>query len=310
VPDPNATANILPSSNPHLKQINMTNSGRLHSPILDLGGQATRKGKNQFSMTENMSPEVNTGHSNSISRNGLYSPLLDGTNHFVNPYPGPGTNANNDDEEVTNIQANPITPNPAEKSRLHSPVLDGPISGSFSSTYIEENFSQEEEYESLRSPLLKAKVPLPEKNQIHENATRQENRFQSVLESATTPAAKTNANANSIGSQDALIAPLSITGINKLSKASASGSRSGGAPTSRSFLPTEEEISPISNIENSKIKSPLNKMLLTSLIFLALGFKIWYLVSLGSAAFGSAPFVFDQGGQIIVLLLILVLVLY
>ncbi len=100
-------------------------------------------------------------------------------------------------KEKTNIPPNQAAPNNTEKSRLHSPVLDGPISASFSHTYIEESFTQEEEYESLRSPLLKAKVPLPEKNQtpeknpiiqkkqVPESSAGQESRLQSVLGSAT-----------------------------------------------------------------------------------------------------------------------------
>ena len=309
VPNSGTTANILPSSNPNLQPINLTNSGRLHSPILDLGAEGSgRRAQDKFGVAKDM--PTNSGRPNNISRNGLHSPLLDGKNRFINPHPY--SESDNDDEESTNIQANTNPPNHTETARLHSPVLDGPISASFNTTYIEDSFSEKEEYESLRSPILKTKVPLPEKNQINENSTGQESRLQSVLGAATGTSGKLTPHANNIAGEDKFIAPLSITGINKLSKANAayqSAPKRGRSSGSQSLLPTEEEIAPGSDTGSSKGKSALNKTLLTSLIFLALGFKIWYLVSLGSAAFGSAPFAFDQSGQIIVLLLMLVLVL-
>jgi hypothetical protein len=298
VPNAQTTANTLPSVN---QQINNSGSGRLHSPMLDMGG----------------SPQgVNGGRpNNNISRNGLHSPLLDGQNNLVNLYP----NSTEDEEESPRVRPNPISQNHTDKSRLHSPVLDGPISGSFNSAYVEETFSQTVEYESLRSPLLQAKVPLPEKNEAVENSAGQESRLQSLLGSATGPTTNAapnnpfNITQNNAAKKENFIAPLSVTGINKLSQAvnsaNASRSKMGRVGGSNSLLPTEEEILPASQIANTQNKSALNKMLLISLIFLAFGFKVWYLVSLGSAVFGSAPFAFDQAGQIIVLLLMLVLVL-
>ncbi len=319
VPDAHITANILPATN--FQQINTSNSARLHSPILDLGGQAENKKSKPLNkpvgFAEATQREANTGRANGISRNGLHSPLLDGQNHFANPYP------DQDEAESANVQSNPPQ-NHVDKSRLHSPVLDGPISASYSVAY-EESFSEDEEYESLRSPLLQAKVPLPEKNEALENPTGQESRLQSLLGSATGPSVKAvpnnpfnvnvtqnNVAQNNFAQKESFVAPLSITGINKLSQAnqaSISRIKSERISGSNSLLPTEEEISSASKIEYIQGQFPLNKMLLISLIFLALGFKVWYLISLGSAAFGSAPFAFDQAGQIIVLLLMLVLVL-
>ncbi len=86
VPDPSATVNNLPTANAGFQQVNLTNSGRLHSPILDLGGHSAGKSaRGQFGMDEEIPHTAN--RQNNISRNGLHSPLLDGRNQFVNPYP-------------------------------------------------------------------------------------------------------------------------------------------------------------------------------------------------------------------------------
>ncbi len=97
----------------------LTSSGRLHSPILDLGEQQVKRNKGtniQFGTSEHI--ELNNSHSNSISRNGLHSPLLDGKNYFANPYP----NSNRDPDPNPIPAAN----GSVDKTRLHSPVLDGP----------------------------------------------------------------------------------------------------------------------------------------------------------------------------------------
>lgn len=358
-PNAQTTANILPAAN--LPQPNLNNSAKLHSPMLDINEQADNNrnrplnkplgfedvktrtvnsgpsnsiarnnlhsplldGQNNPSRSNLHSPfldgQNNPAHNNSqspflggqnsISHNNLHSPLLDGQNHFVNPYP----DKTEDYDDVPNIQSKPVSQNHIEKSRLHSPVLDGPSSSSFSASYIEETHSQEEEYESLRSPLLQAKVPLPAKNEVVENPTGQGNRLGALLGAATAQPSKAMPNKpDNIERKESFVAPLSITGINKLTQAnknSPSKTKLEKLSGANSLLPSDEEIAPAPIFSNKQSKSSLNKTFLISLIFLALGFKFWYLLSLGSAVFGSIPFAFDQLGQIIVLLSMLVLVL-
>jgi hypothetical protein len=307
VPDANTTANILPSTNSGLQPINHSVSGRLHSPMLDMDDeQEERRNQSRFNSGQDFSREANAGRPHSISRNGLHSPLLD-QNQFTNPHPY--SNKHREEEESMNIPAAPPL-HSIDKSRLHSPVLDGPGPGSFGGTYIEETYSGEEDYESLRSPLLSSKVPLPIKNEPLENvALGQESRLQSLLSPAIGPATKIPVHSN-IANQESAVAPLSVTGINQINKANnarASRSKLEKMSGSHSLLPNNDDMAP--NLHSDKGKSALNKMFFSILIFSALIFKIWYLVSLGSAAFGSAAFAFDQAGQIIVLLSILVLLL-
>lgn len=314
------------------QQINLTSSGRLHSPILDLGGQTSfKKGKNQFAIDPDESdPRL------SVSHNGLHSPLLDGRNNSSNTLPIPGSGENIFRRNNTQPENSP--PDHFEKSRLHSPVLDG--AGASFGNYFEETYT-EEEYQSLRSPLLKAKVPLPEKAQTFENVNQKEipvnqaiapeqnqdaalpQQSQTALPPRQTvipqtqnqqgpmPAVSRNAenikgsrNINDIVESQAYISPLSISGINKLTQNRAGQSFDTGRTINQSsLLPNNEEAL------LSKGKNSFNKGVLISLIFTALAFKIWYLISLGSAVFGSLPFACDQGGQVIALLIILVLLI-
>jgi hypothetical protein len=285
--DNTVTSDIAPTSTG--QKPNFSASSRLRSPILDLGKGA----------------DTNDSHSNSISRNGLHSPLLDGQNYFTNPHP------QNEPEDIKsdNFQSNsPIRE--SDKSRLHSPVLDGPFSASFKTTYIEESYTEEEEYESLRSPLLKARVPLPEKKEPVDTSQPQ-TALGSILKPTTGPVMQPSqpVSSDKTNKENNFIAPLSITGINKLSKRASQNISKPPGLIFGSDPSDEEGILPKSNIQTNRSINPINKTLITSLVFLAIGFKIWYLLSLGNTAFASAPFAFDQIGQIIVLILILILAL-
>ncbi len=165
----------------------------------------------------------------------------------------------------------------------------------------------------MRSPLLKAKVPLPEASQPDKVETGPT--IQSVLNSANGPSAKAG-NINVSAENKASEGPLSITGINKLKSAITQQSigeisidQRQIVRKSKSLLPADDEISSEQSNLSLNNRSGFNKILILPLIFLALGFKIYFLTSLGSAAYASTPFILDQAGQIVIMILLLLLVL-
>ncbi len=287
-----STANNLPTVNQNPFQ----SSGRLHSPILDLEQtENTGRGNNhQFTSLDH-----DDMGSSRISRNGLHSPLLDGKNYFANPYPEPNQaepHSRNDSNSHIN-----------DKSRLHSPVLDGPFSAQRGSNYVQDDFpTEDQEYESLRSPLLKAKVPLPESHEQIEASKS----LQSVLNSATGPVSRFSAQPTN---NEAAAAPLSFTGINTFKKAAVQkttepmSDKKENIKMSQSLLPADNTNQDIhSDISG---QSSLNKVAVTIFVLLALGFKVYYFASLGSAAYTSISFILDQAGQALVMISVMVLAL-
>jgi hypothetical protein len=111
---------------------------KLHSPLLDSGGnvEATSSGQ-AHQPVNNKAPNL-PRPAQPASNNTLHSPLLDAWENR----PDAGQSSN-------------------RAFRLHSPVLDGPEQTTRS--YEPEDLDLPvEEYNSLRSPILAAKVPLPD----------------------------------------------------------------------------------------------------------------------------------------------------
>ncbi len=306
------TADVLPT----FKQDANPSSSKLHSPMLDLGeqpiGRRNKAANNQLNAAESSFNEPSGARSMGISRNGLHSPLLDRRNSFPNPYPDQDL-AKNDAPESNNRNS--------DKSRLHSPVLDGPVSASNNMARSKKNFQvEEQEYESLRSPLLKAKVPLPD---LHTESTINPETYKpntaieggqslrSILSSAASPLVQ-----NAAETTNASEGFLSFTGVsnkknidNKEQISTAANNKRPPLSVSQSLLPADRENPNEVPRTFSENKSAFNITFIVPLVFLALGFKVWFLISLGNTLFSSAPFAFDQAGQILVLVVILILVL-
>lgn len=147
-------------------------SSKLHSPLLDA------------SIYEQNSPTQadSTSHPGSPAHNGLHSPILDAwsTQPLEEDLPNPRSKFKQGPELIAELSAGlSAAPSPRADSgqtnkptRLHSPVLDGP--GQTNRAFEPEDLDMPvEEYNSLRSPLLGAKVPLPEDNKAVTNLQQQ-----------------------------------------------------------------------------------------------------------------------------------------
>ena len=224
--DSDQTTSEVLLQTPRLDAVPSHPSFKLHSPILDLGAseknQFNRKGgssglESEYEGTVNQ--ESSGRNPNSISRNGLHSPLLDGRDKN-NSFPKSGNFANHNSKSVqqadliSQLSSDPSARSSSDPSqqtkprrsnqglrspllgggsdyqsaenhdsiahdmpsklsgndqsmRLHSPVLDGPAEASRRFAPHEPDIDRSsEEYDSLRSPILGAKVPLPDKSQL------------------------------------------------------------------------------------------------------------------------------------------------
>ncbi len=155
----------------------------LHSPLLDVQNKKSffsRSGNfgnhnsksilpadliSQISSDANSSPSSDPGQpaKQRRSHQGLRSPLLGGEGDY--------RSAERVDSASNDIAGSSSKPGVNDQSiRLHSPVLDGPGGGSRGYANNEQNINQiTDEYDSLRSPILAAKVPLPEKSEISQD---------------------------------------------------------------------------------------------------------------------------------------------
>jgi hypothetical protein len=259
----------------------------------------------------------------------LHSPLLD--NHSPAP-------------DNTNIRPD-VVQNSNKPSRLHSPVLDGPGQNNrgFESNELDTPI---EEYNSLRSPILGAKVPLPEPPRPAPDPVIKPSSVNVPIPPSKQPTIQSlfgpvtgsqpvqseesyKQFASSLfdkspleTSEKAFVPPprdpaasfTTITGIKKKEERQdiapittpikPSKSISGGG-----LLPSEEEFS--GNTPRATQTSG-SGFKVTGVLFLsaALVCKFWYCAALGTKALlSSPPFLADQVGQVLIILLFLILVL-
>lgn len=301
---------------------------KLHSPLLDdRTSQQHLPAANQTRTgLANSQAPVNNARPGPSPQNGLHSPLLDAWN--TNPLPAP--------QSDTRPTAN-------KSSRLHSPVLDGPEQG-VREFEPEDLDMPAEEYNSLRSPLLAAKVPLPEgikppaepgsvqppANPVPYQQPTIQSLFSSGVGSQKSPTEESyqqfasslfDQSPTDTGDKPAVRSPrqtghfTKVTGLKKEDKTL--DSLSAAQPVDKTknisgrqaLLPKQEEFPAQQLPAGGAFMSGLFKILAALLLLAALGFKFWYWQTLGAALGSSQAFLCDQIGQILVILLLLILIL-
>jgi len=238
-----------------------------------------------------------------------------------------------------------IGQNNNKSSRLHSPVLDGPGQNNrgFESNELDTPI---EEYNSLRSPILGAKVPLPEPSRPATEAaikplpvnmpippskqptiqslfgpvtgSPQVQSEESYKQFATSLFDKSPADTGDKPivqpARDPAASFTTITGIKKKEErhdntpVSAAPIKTTKSISSGGLLPSDEEFA--GNATRS-IETSGSGFKVTGILFLlaAIFCKFWYWAALGTKALlSSPPFLADQVGQVLIIVLFLILV--
>ncbi len=279
---------------------------KLHSPILDSGGDRN------FSGDDLEEDDFDQAANNNSAHHGLHSPLLDresGKKGFAQHGKDSGSHfPHRNSVEFGTADHSTSQPRPERANRgLRSPLLGGAEAAGYDFEPDEDYLPELEEIDDpnvLRSPLLAAKLPLgatidPASKQLQPGPAQAAANFPLPSNMPT------GFQQTSSGSNRAVARTEDLGGhLERIGKRADSGiSRDQRTPVSVSNTLRDQPDS----IEQNALSKFAGYMLVP--LILAVCLKTWFLVSMGGQVFSLLPFLSDQLGQLIVMIVLIAYIL-